>query len=1113
MKRIFHFSLLFGLAWLSISASSITWADNVSLPTEASLKALQTQIDKISDSDKKNLALADIEASLDLLKQITAQQKMNQNLNALLANAESEIQRNTTSLQNLKQQDEQNYSPLYAKQDLSQLQETLAKLIGEQQATQEEVNAANNLASSQATVSERAQIALTDNLRRTQEINKLITENPNSNTLLQRYNLELELINLKNRYNQTLLKNSDQLVVLYQSRYSLYNARAQLQQQQLTQLQEVINQKNLQQSQEKVEQAQTQQQNVGKVIDIIQKELDRNTQLTQYLLQQTEKTNQLTQDELRMRSVLDSLTQTQRNIDEQISALQGTLVLSRIIQQQKQRLPANFNIQGLPKQIADLRVQIFDITQRRNELYDLETAINKLAQESQRTFSDNEKTQLETLLTARRKVASDLINSLNNQLNLAITLELTQQQISQISDQLQSKLEQQSFWVKSNNPINLDWLKTFPVSFSTQMGKILKKLSFQTNFDDFPPLLSAVGLLVFIGGLIRYFKARIKQNLTEINNKINHVHLDSQWNTPIALFYTAILCLSSTLWFLAGCLFIGFFCFRNPEDMWQWGWQMSGFWWLFSFILSSFRPNGICVRHFGFSTDIVADFHSVTKRIAISTILLLNTSIFSHVVDNGLINDVMGEMITIASLIFFLFITLPRFKGAIRLYASSSEGQNRHRTLNFIVLVLLQTVPVALIILVLLGYYYTALTLIEHIIRTYIAWVAWSFIRHTVYRSITVSARRLTYRRLLEKRQQKQQRQDSQSNNNASDDVVVLTEQEEGMAIGEVRNQLVSFADLFLWAMLLGLLYFVWSDLLTVANYLRNIPLWQQLLTTDAGTVAETITLFNLIVALVILTITYILVRNISGILEVSVFSKIKLSQGTPYTINTLLTYAIIAIGGIWAFATLGISWSKLQWLVSALLVGLGFGLQEIFANFVSGLILLFERPIRVGDTVTINGITGTIAKIRIRATTIIDSNCKEVIIPNKSLVTGQVTNWALSNTVTRLVLTIGVAYGSDLELVRKLLLQAAAEEPNVLKDPAPRALFLSFGASTLDHELRVYVGKISARTATIDSLNRKIDLLFAQHNVEMAFNQLDVFIKNQDNGAVMPLVENKATV
>ena len=263
--------------------------------------------------------------------------------------------------------------------------------------------------------------------------------------------------------------------MLYQSRYDLLNARAQVLQQQIAAIQEAINQQHLAQTQNQVEQVQQQSQSAVKN-NYIQKELERNAQLSQFLLEQTEKTNTLTQDELRMRSVLESLTQTQRTIDEQISALQGTLVLSRIIQQQKQKLPTNLNIQGLSKQIADLRVQIFDMTQRRNELYDLEAYLAKVQADQSQTFTEAEKTQLTNLLTERRKIASDVIKSLNNQLNLAISLELTQQQITQLSDQIQAKLDQQSFWVKSNNPINLAWFKQLPMSLGEQFEGISKKL-------------------------------------------------------------------------------------------------------------------------------------------------------------------------------------------------------------------------------------------------------------------------------------------------------------------------------------------------------------------------------------------------------------------------------------------------------------------------------------------------------------------------------------------------------------------------------------------------------------------------------------------------------------
>lgn len=1106
MKNISRVLTALGLSFVfTLALSQPVWAENnnADLPTEKTLKSELAEAQKLPDGDEKTNNVTTIQASLDFLQQIQTQQKNNNDLQDTLIDADSEIQKNNADLQNLKKQLSTPNNTDYASQSLATLQAQLEKLTNQQQDAQSALSAVNTQLAGQSAVSERAQTALTDNVKRTQELNQKLADPTTSSLLKQQIQLELQLIELKNAYNQILLKNSDQFTVLYQSRYDLLNTRVQALQKQIAAIQDVINQKNLAKTQNQVEQAQQQSQNVEQN-PLIQKELNLNAQLSQYLLEQTEKTNTLTQDELRMRNVLDNLTQTQRTIDEQISALQGTLVLSRIIQQQKQKLPTNLNIQGLSKQIADLRVQIFDITQKRNELYDIDAYISKIEQDENKSFTPAEKTQLINLLTERRKVGSDLIKSLNNQLNLAISLELTQQQITQISDQIQSKLDQQSFWVKSNNPINLDWFKKLPMSLKAQFDGIGKKIGFPRNFDNLPYLLTYVFILFVIGGLIFKFKESIKQRLSVINGEINTLRSDSQWHTPLALFYTAFLSLSGTLWFLAACQLLGFFFVKNPQEFWEWSLSMAGYWWFFSFVLAILRPNGILVRHFGFAKESAASLQDVTKRIIVSVVLLLNTSIFSNVMDTGLANDVLGEINTIVALLFCIVIIAPRFVRTEKSLNSSVTDQ-RDRTLLKIMRVLLQLVPVILIALVALGYYYTALNLITHIINTYIAWVVWSLVRHTIYRGMTVASRRLAYRRLQEKRQQKQQ---DSSDTSASDDVVVITEQEEGLALNEVRSQLLRFADLFIWTALFAIFYYVWSDLVTVVSYLRDITLWQQTSTTEAGVVTETISLFNLIVALIIVVITYILVRNIPGILEVLIFSRVKLSPGTPYTITKLLTYILVAVGGAWAFSTLGMSWSKLQWLFAALSVGLGFGVQEIFANFVSGIILLFERPIRVGDTVTINGVTGTVAKFRIRAITMIDPDRKEVIVPNKSFVTGQVTNWALSNTVTRLVVSVGVAYGSDLELVKRLLLQAANEQPNILKEPEPRALFLTFGASTLDHELRVYVGQVSERNDTLDALNRRVNELFAENNIDIAFNQLDIFIKNKDTGEEIPFID-----
>ena len=151
----------------------------------------------------------------------------------------------------------------------------------------------------------------------------------------------------------------------------------------------------------------------------------------------------------------------------------------------------------------------------------------------------------------------------------------------------------------------------------------------------------------------------------------------------------------------------------------------------------------------------------------------------------------------------------------------------------------------------------------------------------------------------------------------------------------------------------------------------------------------------------------------------------------------TVSRYLITVVGLLLCFGVVGVGWSKVQWLVAAMGLGLGFGLQEIFANFISGLIILFERPVRVGDVVTIDGITGVVSRIRIRATTITDGDRKELIIPNKEFITGRVLNWTLTDPVNRVVIPVGVAYGSDTERVAADSLETRPRPPQRARRPA----------------------------------------------------------------------------
>ena len=165
--------------------------------------------------------------------------------------------------------------------------------------------------------------------------------------------------------------------------------------------------------------------------------------------------------------------------------------------------------------------------------------------------------------------------------------------------------------------------------------------------------------------------------------------------------------------------------------------------------------------------------------------------------------------------------------------------------------------------------------------------------------------------------------------------------------------------------------------------------------------------------------------------------------------------------------------------------------------NFVSGLIILVERPIRVGDTVTVGGVSGTVSQIRIRATTIVDWDNKALVVPNKTFITDQLINWTLTGPVTRLVIKVGIAYGSDTELAHRVLMEVAAGHPMVLEDPAPTVFFLEFGDSALLFEMRVFVYDRLQRLPLTNELHMTIDRVFRERGIEIAFPQLDVRMRS----------------
>ena len=289
----------------------------------------------------------------------------------------------------------------------------------------------------------------------------------------------------------------------------------------------------------------------------------------------------------------------------------------------------------------------------------------------------------------------------------------------------------------------------------------------------------------------------------------------------------------------------------------------------------------------------------------------------------------------------------------------------------------------------------------------------------------------------------------------------------------------------------------------------NDIPLWSIAREVPAdptagGSVTHqvSVTLGDLIRSLLFLFVTVAAAKNLPGLLDTLLLRRLPLDRGGRHAVATICRYLLTTVGVLLTLKQIGIDWASMQWMVAAMTVGLGFGLQEIFANFVSGLIILLERPIRLGDFVTVNGKTGFVTKIQFRATTIADLDRRELLVPNKKFITDELINWTLSDPITRLVIPIGIAYGSDTALTHRLLMEVATEHPAVLKEPESSAVMTAFGDSTLNFELRVFIPRRDEFSQITHELNTAIDRKFRQAGIEIAFPQCDINVRGLEQFA-----------
>jgi len=237
--------------------------------------------------------------------------------------------------------------------------------------------------------------------------------------------------------------------------------------------------------------------------------------------------------------------------------------------------------------------------------------------------------------------------------------------------------------------------------------------------------------------------------------------------------------------------------------------------------------------------------------------------------------------------------------------------------------------------------------------------------------------------------------------------------------------------------------------------------------------------------------------RLLRTVLEEDVFSRLPTSRGVPYAISTIASYTVLLLGFLVALSAAGAPFGRITLLIGGLGVGIGFGLQNVVNNFVSGVILLFERPIQIGDIVGIGQLTGSVKRIGLRSSTIETGEGAEVIVPNANLIAEQLVNWTLTDSKRRIDLPVGVAYGTDPERVLALLVEVAGQHPDVLKDPAPKAFFLKFGENSLDFQLQAWTGKFEKSAQVRSDLAVGVDRAFREAGITIPFPQRELHLKS----------------
>lgn len=690
-------------------------------------------------------------------------------------------------------------------------------------------------------------------------------------------------------------------------------------------------------------------------------------------------------------------------------------------------------------------------------------------------------------------------------INAVAELQTAQNELVDRTAELRTVLDENLLWVPSVPAIDMKWPQKVVVGAAELFSPSHMNTALSVLIEQ---VLRLWPVLILFGAAI-FATVRMRPALwTDITDRaamVGRVKQDSLWHTPAVIGEGLLMALPWPL--LCGLLAILFGASDDPDPLISG--LSAGFAYLalFTLIIVTWkywdRDRSLFGAHFKLSKALRDAVESNLRWF----LPVVGTTAFLLAVTSNMSGDNLYEgfslavfMITALSLALFAFLVLWRSRETSGTGPMHETVLTRYRLPISIISVGL---PLFAAVMAGAGWYDSADDILVRLFTTLYVLLFTYIFYGTLRRAITVSQRQIKYRQAVERREsQIRARQEQQAAEARGEEAAAPPPVDtDAIDVSAMSRQSAQLLKTFVLIGLAAMLWVIWSGLLPALSIFDSFQI-AEIGTGDienGDEITRAITLWTLLQAAAIATITIIAARNLPGFLEIFILNRLRVDAGARYAVVTILGYIIIATGFVIVFQRVGLEWDQLRWIVTGLSVGIGFGLQKIIANFVSGLIILFERPIRIGDFVTIGEMSGTVTRIKIRATTLGDLDNREILIPNENLISQEVTNWTLSNSVTRIVMPVGVAYGTDTDKAREIMLEVVRANARILETPPPQVFFLGFGDSSLDFEVRVFLRSFDDRFPVRHQVHTAINKAFAKADIEIPFPQRDLHVRSQD--------------